>query len=337
MTPEPNDRTPLDKPEDDGAMYLIRKAGRGYYRPNAEGYTLHKDEAGRYTLAEAISCSHPNGPDGPRDGIDYIPAPPTPLDFTRALELLCDGTEVVITAAGMDRFFWSTKDGTRRGCIIANGRAWDNPTGPQIVRNRVEAYSYLEGVPQALALTPAAPEPDGEVVERARAMLVAKMREVDRSSPGNGYLETDARLLEQGGLGHIDAWIALHTLAAALTPPPPSSATPAPQSGEGLAGEKYRRMLLDLLATIHRDGGHKTEEIGIDLAHEQAIELSAERAQRPATIRQEAMEEAARIAEAEKVDADATGEPEDEAYNKACDHIAFAIRSAKSGSAGNVG
>lgn len=40
---------------------------------------------------------------------------------------------------------------------------------------------------------------------------------------------------------------------------------------------KARLMLLDLLAVIHRDGGHKTQEIGIELAWEQAILLSAER------------------------------------------------------------
>ncbi|HEX7822869.1 MAG TPA: hypothetical protein VF463_19910 [Sphingobium sp.] len=53
------------------ARYLIVKGG-AYYRPNAEGYTRSKTEAGRYTLDEAISHSHPNGPSGPRDGIDYV-------------------------------------------------------------------------------------------------------------------------------------------------------------------------------------------------------------------------------------------------------------------------
>lgn len=53
------------------AVYLIRKYG-GYYRPNCQGYTRFKEEAGRYTLAKAISESHPNGQDGPRDGITYI-------------------------------------------------------------------------------------------------------------------------------------------------------------------------------------------------------------------------------------------------------------------------
>ena len=52
-------------------VYFIRKYGL-YYRPNAQGYTSNKDEAGRYTLAEAINHSHPNGPDGPRDGVSYI-------------------------------------------------------------------------------------------------------------------------------------------------------------------------------------------------------------------------------------------------------------------------
>jgi len=55
----------------DPAVYLIRKYG-GYYRPNCQGYTRFKEEAGRYTLAMAISETHPNGPDGPRDGMTYI-------------------------------------------------------------------------------------------------------------------------------------------------------------------------------------------------------------------------------------------------------------------------
>lgn len=59
-------------------LYLICKYG-AYYRPNAQGYTTVVAEAGRYTLDEAIKHSHPNGPDGPRDGITYIPDPtPTP-------------------------------------------------------------------------------------------------------------------------------------------------------------------------------------------------------------------------------------------------------------------
>lgn len=51
--------------------YIIYKAGRGFYRPNACGYTLHTADAGRYSLQDAISHTHPNGPDGPRDGMTY--------------------------------------------------------------------------------------------------------------------------------------------------------------------------------------------------------------------------------------------------------------------------
>lgn len=51
--------------------YLIRKHG-GYYKPNSNGYTDSEILAGRYTLAEADSITHPNGQDGPRDGMTYI-------------------------------------------------------------------------------------------------------------------------------------------------------------------------------------------------------------------------------------------------------------------------
>lgn len=64
-----------------GGRYLIRKGGY-FYRPNAQGYTVSKAEAGRYTLEEAISLTHPNGPYGPRDGLAYMldesPAKDTP-------------------------------------------------------------------------------------------------------------------------------------------------------------------------------------------------------------------------------------------------------------------
>lgn len=49
--------------------WLIHKRGRGWYRPDAKGYTPHPWEAGRYSHEEAMSRSHPNGPDGPRDGM----------------------------------------------------------------------------------------------------------------------------------------------------------------------------------------------------------------------------------------------------------------------------
>jgi hypothetical protein len=51
--------------------YLIFKQGGGYYRAGCHGYTLNAAEAGRFLHWEAVSYSHPNGPDGPRDGITY--------------------------------------------------------------------------------------------------------------------------------------------------------------------------------------------------------------------------------------------------------------------------
>ncbi|WP_411838607.1 hypothetical protein [Paracoccus sp. ME4] len=49
--------------------WLIHKEGRGWYRPNAQGYTSRPEEAGRYSYKDALSYSHPNGWSGPRDGI----------------------------------------------------------------------------------------------------------------------------------------------------------------------------------------------------------------------------------------------------------------------------
>lgn len=51
--------------------YLICKNGM-FYRPDSCGYTSAKSEAGRYSLNMAIDITHPNGPDGPRDGMTYI-------------------------------------------------------------------------------------------------------------------------------------------------------------------------------------------------------------------------------------------------------------------------
>lgn len=51
--------------------YLIIKQGY-YYRPNSSGYTSSAICAGRYTKDEAESITHPNGPEGPRDGMHYI-------------------------------------------------------------------------------------------------------------------------------------------------------------------------------------------------------------------------------------------------------------------------
>lgn len=51
--------------------YLIRKNGF-WYRPNCSGYTDSVISAGRYSLEEAERYTHPNGKDGPRDGMDFV-------------------------------------------------------------------------------------------------------------------------------------------------------------------------------------------------------------------------------------------------------------------------
>jgi hypothetical protein len=58
--------------------YLIHKAGRGWYRPGQQGYTINIAEAGHYSLEGAMLHTYPNGPDGPRDGLSFDRAPITP-------------------------------------------------------------------------------------------------------------------------------------------------------------------------------------------------------------------------------------------------------------------
>ena len=65
--------------------WLIHKTGRGWYRPKAQGYTSDTAQAGRYSYDDAMSYSHPNGWDGPRDGITIkhesdLPDPAVPDD-----------------------------------------------------------------------------------------------------------------------------------------------------------------------------------------------------------------------------------------------------------------
>ena len=49
--------------------WMIWKDTRGWYRPDAAGYTYDPSQAGRYSYADALAHSHPNGINGPRDGM----------------------------------------------------------------------------------------------------------------------------------------------------------------------------------------------------------------------------------------------------------------------------
>lgn len=89
------DKTELEvTAADDGKEYVIRKGGY-FYRPNAEGYTSNANDAGRFSLKQAILHSSPNGPDGPRDGITYELATRTPDPTPVAWMYQCGRSRIV--------------------------------------------------------------------------------------------------------------------------------------------------------------------------------------------------------------------------------------------------
>ena len=68
--------------------YVIIKRGL-YYGPENRGYTDRPILAGFYNEKEAILASHPNGPDGPRDGMIFKHrAAIKDLDFLAFMALL---------------------------------------------------------------------------------------------------------------------------------------------------------------------------------------------------------------------------------------------------------
>lgn len=72
---------------DVNAKYLIRKHG-AWYRPRGEGYTSSAISAGRWSLEEAEHLTHPNGRDGPRDGLSFIREDEVDCDDWRAFSAL---------------------------------------------------------------------------------------------------------------------------------------------------------------------------------------------------------------------------------------------------------
>lgn len=139
------------------ARYLIRKGG-AFYRPNAQGYTSVRSEAGRYTLAEAIRHSHPNGPDGPRDGIDYfLDTDPSPQPEARAWPL---GGQAAKDALASQ----AAQPAEADGCLYDGEAAWDelvnkdDRTSPEeypdmclITRDELLAYMDARATPPAPA------------------------------------------------------------------------------------------------------------------------------------------------------------------------------------------
>ena len=79
--------TDIDLSPEAGRKYLIRKHG-AWYRPGSSGYTGSAIQAGRYTLSEAERITHPNGKDGPRDGMRYVHEDEVQCDDLKAFRAL---------------------------------------------------------------------------------------------------------------------------------------------------------------------------------------------------------------------------------------------------------
>lgn len=88
--------TTPDKDTNAPTPWLIYKDGRGWYRPDASGYTNNPAEAGRYTWKDAMLHSHPNGLAGPRDGMSiHEESKVTNLHTPSDTELLRQAGEVL--------------------------------------------------------------------------------------------------------------------------------------------------------------------------------------------------------------------------------------------------
>ena len=119
----------------DDPQYLIRKGGY-YYRSDAAGYTLSKAEAGRYTLADAVAYSHPNGPDGPRDGITYELDDST-AQPDAAVERVADAIEAA--SVGYSITLTKLVDGEAEYTATVDGQP------PKIFPGHEEASEYVDG------------------------------------------------------------------------------------------------------------------------------------------------------------------------------------------------
>jgi hypothetical protein len=174
-----------DAPE----RYLIFKRGRGYYREGSKGYTDQPFLAGRYTEDEAKAITHPNGPDGPRDGMQYF------------AESRFSGDEVTQRANAMVAAALEEAVATVRGLL------WDDPIDEcERVRNR--ALTSAEAKVRALI-------PDaGAALDRALEKAREEGRREGQIKAGAAFATSGAeeRWVEDmenacpacGGSGHKD-------------------------------------------------------------------------------------------------------------------------------------
>ena len=177
----------------DDPQYLIRKGGY-YYRSDAAGYTLSKAEAGRYTLADAVAYSHPNGPDGPRDGITYELDDITAQgdDVERLLGRITCTAETsarVMRDAKNTGGWWGAENTAKNFDIIA--KQTDDLRAALAVMQQ-QAFCNHENAESVVKIAERSqPQPDAAVaVERERCAKIAEKRAEDRFAE-NGTTEPD--------------------------------------------------------------------------------------------------------------------------------------------------
>ncbi|AZV00370.1 hypothetical protein pthi1_p05 [Paracoccus phage vB_PthS_Pthi1] len=122
--------------------WLIHKAGRGWFLPKAKGYTGCIAEAGRYSREDALSYSHPNDWDGPRDNITIkheseIAHPPQPSETGAEPRVIClpypmDGYGVCV-------------GGRYDGWLM-----WQHPDGQWLSKSKLDADDPAKGLHAAL-------------------------------------------------------------------------------------------------------------------------------------------------------------------------------------------
>lgn len=157
-------------PRDDAPLHgwLIHKAGRGWYRPNAQGYTSDTAQAGRYSHEDALSYSHPNGWDGPRDEITIrheseVCRADQPARMVKPL--VWEDDEEVSSAIGAG-FEYLVE-------LSHNGSWYHVDDGePHSTREAAKAAAQADYEQRILAaLTPAAQDDAERVAEAARVLL----------------------------------------------------------------------------------------------------------------------------------------------------------------------
>lgn len=117
------------------ARFFIRKQG-AYYRQNERGYTTSAILAGLYTQEQAEKITHPNGPDGPRDGMSYIAEHICPDEDWQAYRAIASERDT-LRRERADRIAYLEADNARLREvleIIADGDARDYTDNYMIAR-----------------------------------------------------------------------------------------------------------------------------------------------------------------------------------------------------------